>query len=490
MHPRRIGPAALLIVLALNALIYLFLVADHRFPRATGTRTLYETQRATLSGAGDLVAPPGLLAKALRPLSPWTGPLNALPLFHAGMFLDEALFILGVGLLAGRYFASRRTVFVVLAGAAGSSLWMDHAGANFHSIQGVPLALHLIHGFLESGARRNLLFAANLLALQGTASSAVATVLYLACHAALRPGDAAARLAALRVRAVDGIWGLALVASLAPLLCRAGGIPAGSHRPSAEYLDLLMGVAPSTHTTVFCGFFTLALALRAFQGCGRRRAFLLLGMALAAFGILSLVGPAAPWVRLVLVFLSGLGFERAVHDPQGGRRIAEGMLFLGTALMLVALGMVEYLLPQAAAVRGFLGPAPDDLGITDLQQLRLLSELLGMAAASAGVAGIVLWLQAARRRAAPLAVALILMLHPTDVFGWKSRMTWLRSAPLTPAQYESQKLQAPAGERPSPGPLQRAASIVVALSSAAWLGALAWACAREARRRPGVRVRA
>lgn len=92
--------------------------------------------------------------------------VNFLTLFYAGIFVDELLLLVGVWLLAKRFFASPFTVFFITLSIMGSCIWMVQPWFNFHIYYAIPLILHFMHTFLESGKWRYLLLAGNLLAVQ------------------------------------------------------------------------------------------------------------------------------------------------------------------------------------------------------------------------------------------------------------------------------------------------------------------------------------
>ena len=92
--------------------------------------------------------------------------VNFLTLFYAGIFVDELLLLVGVWLLAKRFFASPFTVFFITLSIMGSCIWMVQPWFNFHIYYAIPLILHFIHMLLDSGKWRYLLLAGNLLAVQ------------------------------------------------------------------------------------------------------------------------------------------------------------------------------------------------------------------------------------------------------------------------------------------------------------------------------------
>jgi hypothetical protein len=92
--------------------------------------------------------------------------VNFLPLFYAGIFLDELLLLVGVWLLARRFFASPFTVFFVTLSIMGSCIWLLQPWWNFHFYYAIPLILYFIHIFIDSGKWRYYFLAGNLLFIQ------------------------------------------------------------------------------------------------------------------------------------------------------------------------------------------------------------------------------------------------------------------------------------------------------------------------------------
>ncbi|MBI4859344.1 MAG: hypothetical protein HY815_03670 [Candidatus Riflebacteria bacterium] len=69
-----------------------------------------------------------------------------------------------------------------------------------------------------------------------------------------------------------------------------------------------------------------------------------------------------------------------------------------------------------------------------------LSGFLSSGAASAALAGLVMLAYGGSRRAVPAVCLIILVLHPLDVFGWKFRQLFIRTAPIPEAFKKEQKL--------------------------------------------------
>ncbi len=92
--------------------------------------------------------------------------IDFLTIFHLGFFVDEMLLLIGVWLLAKRYFNSAWTLFFLATMILGSCIWMSQPSWNFHSYFAIPLILHLLHRFLETQKWRYCYLAINLLAFQ------------------------------------------------------------------------------------------------------------------------------------------------------------------------------------------------------------------------------------------------------------------------------------------------------------------------------------
>ena len=482
ISPRTLFAAAIL----LHGLLFLVLLADSRMPRGQVTGDFLERQRSALAGREAFPAGPApLLLSVLRPLGPALGSLPFLPLFHVALFVDELMFLVGVWLLARRCWEPPVVAFFVTVAAAGSVLWTDNVYAKFYVIAPVPLALWLIHGFFESQARRNLFLAALLLALQATAAGTLAVLLSVAAWAILSPQDARLRLSALRRRPGDALWLAALALPGGLALARPPLPPAGPRLPG-EIADLLLGLSLAPDVTVYCGFFTLALAVHGFARGNRREMLRGAAAALVAFLLLALAGPVLPLVKLAIVFLAGVGLRTLLEDPKGGLGAAIGLLLLAAGL-----GVLSALcLPGDDAVeqrlRPLLGVSPRWTDTTYPRDPRTLSDLFGAGALASGAAAATLLLFRAGPRTWPLAIALLLLVHSADVYGWKSRMVWFRT---TSSVGPLRRIDDPP-RRPGASPPSLAGALGSTGASAGsllWLGLLARQILREsgARRRVG-----
>jgi len=460
-------------VLLLTASLPVFLIADARLIRGHQTRLQYELQYSFLSACGG---------------SALAG-LNFLPLFHLGLFAQELVLLVGCWRLARRLFSSPYAAFFVSVAALGSAFGLSHSGSNLQSLCALPLILSLLHDALDEGSRRTLFLAGLLAALAGPAAP-IAALLYFVGRAFVRGEPLRDLLKNLRWKKSDPLLILGLVASWLAVFI-AGGLrtAADSSRPEGRdlfvyaglanplrYLDFLAGATPSLDWSVYCGALTLAFAIVALMTTPRAQALkliaalpaglLILGAALFLFFSLVPSGrpdPTAPFgtplLRLFVVFLAGAGFQRMLTDARpeallaGGRWLLIGCLLLSLASWSAAmrpdrfresLTMLVAGEPAGSTASAVLQPRP----FPDRGGSSLPSDLLGASALTAGLAGALLILWGSRSRVGPLALTLILFLHPLDVFSWKFRMSWLETFAANPAQRELQRLE----PRPLPAP--------------------------------------
>jgi len=466
---------------------------DRRIPRGGESRVSFETlDHSGLVPAGFLPAGGGM----------------ALPVFYAGLILEELVLLAGTWLLARRLFRSPLAAFLVSVAVAGSALWADDLWLNARSIFAVPLIVCLLEEFLETGSRRRLVLAACVAAAQALGLPPgmvpvpfVAVASWFAAKTLLFGYPFGGRLKSLGWSARDLLPAavmIVLAVSLATLRGAAPG-PATAAAPAdilayaglrhpGRYLDVLVGATPGTEITSFCGYLTIGFAVLGVTLLPRATALRLLGALLGSLLVLGLLLFAlyalvpglrpsrplpfgGPWVRLFVAFLAGYGLDRlAARAPEARAPLvrtalgllvaAAGLAWLSGALILQNRGPEDALLALEGASPETQSPWFSDIG--------LLSDALGASSLFAAFAGGTLLL-ATRHRTFPFACALVLFLHPLDVFAWKSRMTWLRtSAPAAagpgPRLVPSAWLRDPSGT-PSRGPLSSAASAVAALNA-------------------------
>ena len=102
----------------------------------------------------------GWTVETLQRFTGWPEPTSV-----ADMYWAQLIGIVGVWLLARRFFQLPAAVFIALS-VAGSAVWLDQPYWNFRLYYALPLVVELGHRFLETGRWRWFFLAANLLAIQ------------------------------------------------------------------------------------------------------------------------------------------------------------------------------------------------------------------------------------------------------------------------------------------------------------------------------------
>ncbi len=450
------------VALLFNVALLWFLLADHRVPIGHDSFTYFATQQWFLSNpdlpgwipssghgmpaATAFTAQAGLVQLVLLFFPSLFSGASFLPLFHLGLFVDELLLLTGVWLLARRWFDSPWTVFFVACAASGSALWSEQVWFGLHSVAAVPLVLALGHGFFDTGERWRGALALNLLFMQGLGQlpgaillPLIAVILYVA---AVRPDRSR-----LTRRRSDPGW---LALGLAPLLLtqaiaftgsvvrtQAGSMSLGE--PGA-LLGALISMPVSRDASFFVGSLTLPFAAIALvaapRPAARALAFLAAGFVLVAIarflpGLASrdALVQAAPFAKLVVIFLAGAGFHHVLRHGLTGPAFAAGAvctLLIGSA----AGGLSMFLMAEQVP------PTPEwltSLSATPPPPLHLrafAAEFTGSAALFAFLGLGILLLWRAGKRVAPMALVITMLLHPVDLFAWKFRTTWSTTAAI------------------------------------------------------------
>jgi hypothetical protein len=452
----------------------------------------------------ELYSQAGALQHVLMAAGPALRGKNFLPLFHLGLFAEELLLLIGTWLLARRFFPSPATAFFVGVSALGSAFCFDQAGVNLQAIHGLPLELALLHGFLDTGSRRRLLLAGSLGCLQALGSppglmllSPLVVLLYFGGRRLILGERVLDRIRELGWRKTDALVGLGLAALgvlVAGTLGSWGGAPARSEGGALSdllsfaglsnplrYAEFWIGVNPSLDWSVYSGAFSAAFALIGILTFSRStvlRLIVLVPLGLLALGAVLLLfqscfpalrtEPAppvgTPLVRMLVIFIAGAGFQEALDKRPRRPLVLAGTLLMGAfALLLVLTAGFALQIPSLEeSLRVLVAGEPAASTASSFFEYSLTMErtgtsspsgLVGATAMSMVLAAGVLFLWASRPRALPLALGLVFLLHPLDVFGWKFRHSWMSTFSANPTQQELQRLA------PAPFPARRLASV-------------------------------
>jgi hypothetical protein len=418
--------------------------------------------------------------------------LNFLPLFYAGVAFDVLVLVVGVWLLARRFFSSSATVFFTAAAVAGPCIWMDQPWFNFHFLYAIPLMIALVHRFLDTGSWWYLLLAVNLLALQTIGNlpycvpmTALVLCLYFILYGLFNLREMFNAVRRLR-------WGVPFAATVvlgagglaaAHLILQAGTEEIAYFNPGRgadarvqldtflsyggeitvrKWAEIVLGISPSLDNTLYMGLLAVPLLI---VGCSfgvRRRSAHLLVLAgmLVVFGLGGFVAAwAYDWwplmgyyrhigltggiTRLFLCFVAGCGFEALFVARAGvvgwGLRGAAGLLAVGMVLLAGGLFYLSSRPTLAQQVLDFMhahmatklyanGPTAIPV-IFDSPVLRSRLMLSGCVALLCAVLLAGRCFAAGWGRSPAFAVA-ALLLSTGDVYLYKGREAWLRTAAL------------------------------------------------------------
>jgi hypothetical protein len=493
------------LLLSAQIAIYGYLILGRRLPCGHDTFSVFLLQYLFLAGpvsggTGALWMPylahgvtstwfssvqSGLLQNVLLLVGGVPEGTPMLPVFYAGLFIEDLVLMIGVWRLSGRLYRSASAQVFVAAAALGSSMWISNIFWAHRLIYLVPLALSLLLDFLETGSRGRLLLAAScggLLFLGNAVYIPVLSTLSIALFAGLYLWIHRKRLRAMRPRwrprPVDAAWilamflvtGVAIVTVTADLgsICQyhRGRNPDGSVSLDSfltyggslnplRYLDFLFGINPSKDYSIYVGLCPLILTVVAFA---RRPTKDLLVVALtglllfffsmgylngtAMLGFLAIpplhffryISLASGLVKLFLVLVSGFGVDALIRDrrrpgSESGRlrlaAIAGGSLLAQWIYLWIRgesrLGPLDTFF---WALRDNLVQRTSTAGFNF--QFGLL--VLGIGG------GVLIALWRRQGRIVALGIPLLLLIHGADLVRWRIQLLREETVPLSGPQ--------------------------------------------------------
>ncbi len=326
----------------------------------------------------------GLLQNVLVCVGPLLKSFDFLGIFYGGLFIDELLLLVGVWLLARRFFESSLTVFFVAAAVMGSCIWMTQPFFNFHFYYALPLILYFLHRFLDTLRGRYLFLSGNLLVMQNLGGpvylitiTTLVVFLYVLFYAIFNWKFFCAQIRSLKVSAAfivclgAGIFSLMLLY----LLLSVGTheivsydfgrdikgrttlpefLSYGRNLGAGKWLEAFTGVSPAMDYTLYFGFLSAVFLILGLRFLLTRRYIHVtcLVVTLILFSAGSFVSVAAyhvwpmmkfyrhlalisPIIKLFLCFLAGVGFE-SFYDRLRHQKIFTGAEIGASAALMLA----------------------------------------------------------------------------------------------------------------------------------------------------------
>lgn len=423
--------------------------------------------------------------------------VNFLPLFYAGIFIDELLLLIGVWLLAKRFFASPLTVFFVSVSVMGSCIWVLQPWWNFHLYYAIPLILYLMHRFLDSGMWRYYFLAGNLLFMQSMGNlpyflpvTSMAIFLYFLFYVSLNFEDIWPKLTALR-------FGPAFVTATAFILLAFGilyyamtfGIDQianynlrnpdgttslegfltyGGQFTWRAWLEMILGISPFLDYTLYIGMFCVPLIFLGIVTNTRKinLHFLLMVIVLLLFSMGTFVSVffyyawpmmkffrhlmlVSPLIKVFLCFLAGFGLDAVLfhHSRPKNSKIFKVALALAALAMLALSIFLGVLANNYNISHDFilnLPPIGETLPLfTTILDENIIFPLLIRSTLFASLAFIAFAALCFTRRQKGLLVLAVLItaLHCADIYGFKFSELKLKTKPLNDSLYQITNFQ-------------------------------------------------
>lgn len=299
-------------------------------------------------------------------LGPWLPRTDLYGYTLASLGFDLSVLLLGTWLLARRLFARAESAAVSCVMILGASVWITQSWHNLHIIYAIPLALWLVHRYLDEHRSIHLVAALNLLALQAIGNlpySLPPTTLFVGVYfiawfafegrAQLRPLFAREHLPGLLVAAVVGALGMVGVYAMFSQGTReivhlgtgrtADGsvdlrvfLTYGGNTSLRKWFELFIGVSPCIDYTLYVGVLGVPLAVLGALEAGRKNAHVVItGAVILAVSLATPVATAAyylwpgmkffrhlallaPQVKVAVCLLAGIGFDRLRRDLGAG----------------------------------------------------------------------------------------------------------------------------------------------------------------------------
>lgn len=336
-------------LLALELVSMLLLAADHRVPRIhDGFEVLqgayYHLNNAIVAGevpewmphwmygtvSRRAITTGSFLQNALLLAAPVLPALRHVPypwIYHASFLLDQAVLILGMLLWSRAWCRTTAGRFTATAAVAVSASWFDQPFFNHHFYYALPLVLHFLHRWLDTGLWRHAFLSGNLLLVQfsGNAQYAppvqsLAVGVYAAALLASRSRELEAWRASFRrpLPAIAAGLGVAATLAVFAVYMQAGldGLyfsRPGRYPNGASTIESFLLYAGGANPTMFLEPFTglsSHLDVSAYVGIA--------GIALAAFALSARpIRPglvlAYPAITLALFSLGGFVATVAYH---------------------------------------------------------------------------------------------------------------------------------------------------------------------------------
>ena len=414
--------------------------------------------------------------------------INFLPLFYAGIFLDELLLLAGVWLLARRFFASPLTVFFITLSIMGSCIWVLQPWWNFHFYYAIPLILYLTHVFLDTDKWRYYFLAGNLLFIQCLGNlpyflpvTSLVIFLYFLFYFIFNYQDTWQKIKNLKFG-----WSFVLLTSIIIVSFIAlyiamnhgtdqianhnvlrnpdgtttleGFLTYGGEMTWRAWLELILGISPFLDYTLYIGILCVPFILLGliFNSNKQNFHFLLTIIVLLLFSMGTFVSVffyyswpmmkffrhlalVSPIIKVFLCFLAGFGFDAVFFKKSRFKNpVAMKVALAGMAILMLSVSLFLWMMSHDYEYCGNLLKSMAPAGIETLPFFTtvfnedIIISLLNhttLFALTASVSFAALLFFNNKKLLLFMAV-LLLIVHCSDIYGFKFSEIRLKTTPL------------------------------------------------------------
>ncbi len=422
--------------------------------------------------------------------------VNFLPLFYAGIFLDELLLLVGTWLLSRRFFSSPFTIFFVTLSIMGSCIWILQPWWNFHLYYAIPLTIYCIHRFLDSSQLRYYLLAGNLLFVQCLGNlpyflplTSLIIFTYFLFYMMLNyqetlqkikgiPLDRSFILITFCIMIPFAIYYAALtfgtdqIANYSPLRNPDGTttldsfLNYGGEITWKAWLEMILGISPCLDYTLYTGILCVPLIVSGILwGLKRQNGhFLFMVIVLLLFSMGTFVSAffyygwpmmkyfrhvmlVSPIIKVFLCFLAGVGFDAVIFkNDRWKNHLSIKIPFIFIAIFMLGLSIFLWILVHnyefssyllrsmvSQTLPMFMIVLNDDTMISMLNRTTLISLIAFMLFAAQSFMK--------QHKYNITFVVLLLIMHGADIYGFKLSEIKLKSTPLNDDLYQITKFQ-------------------------------------------------
>ena len=419
---------------------------------------------------------------------------NFLPYYYLTIFFDQLLLLVGVWLLSGEWYKSILSRFLVTSAAIGSCIWFQQPWFNFHLYFALPLIIYLYHRWFDTANAKYLASLGIVIAVQWVGGlpyfiplTLLTLAIYLLSHLAFNWPSAKD----FGNKLIESSWahlGAFIFCGallLVPYLILSHGTEwitnynPGRLADGSTTYDVFIQYGGSTNLqrwsewvyrfpfdadyTLHFGYSAFILSIVGLLGLTRKSVpiaitascLFLFSSGIPEWYVHVLyeyfpgmryyrhIALAAPLVKLFLILMAGFGLDRLLQKSSKQPLKNQSILWLGILLMGMAVWLftLEHINPLSEMVLNTL--SPPGMAFYDMVTQQPLIEFRKESAIWMLIIGAIFALagkQPLPKRIITLAI-LILIIHPAELYSYKSQIAGNTTRALSASQYQAQSFE-------------------------------------------------